>query len=589
MQYPESSERKRNPRSQRNIKLENAKPTEKTSSYSSGYMPTYFSVSQPNKKTFKKAKRTKAPAVKKSSPENNSSYPPPTYPYYGKGNHHKNHSTNNPPPRKKKKSWVMIGMVLLLFIFFLLGGYYLIHLSAVKPYENIFYPNIYINGIDVGGKTIEEAQNIVHSNYQSFIDQFSVKLTYNNSLYDEVTSSRLGIHYDQNAINEELNQAWQIGHSQTNVFKKKEVLDQQFKEPTYFSAGDLTKDTTYIENLLSRLEEDVYFAPIDAGITFTHNPQDPFSFQAGQAGRAIDTEPVKEQLFKHIEKMESGEIKLDNVVSAIEPTTSTSDLQGKIELRGSFETEIAMHTRSENARTNTENRKHNIEVSMEAINVEIPNGKRFSFNDIVGERTTAANYLDAIEYVYGDAVWGTGGGVCQSSTTIYMAAIRAGMDIKERHSHSMPVGYVNVPGQDATVYMMKGHELDLVFENNSGASIYIVGNVYKNAKGKYICKVDIYGAPTNGITYDIRTEQEIIPIPEEIKIKKDTKQEYLEHVQYTDDPPYIIPGREGLIIKRYLIKYENGVEIGVVKDLGKDTYKAKNEQHIYGITERPFE
>lgn len=74
----------------------------------------------------------------------------------------------------------------------------------------------------------------------------------------------------------------------------------------------------------------------------------------------------------------------------------------------------------------------------------------FSFNTTVGKRTEEAGFQQAKIIVNGEYVLGVGGGVCQVSTTLYNAALKAGLTVTEYHPHSLQVGYVP-PSRDAMV------------------------------------------------------------------------------------------------------------------------------------------
>lgn len=81
----------------------------------------------------------------------------------------------------------------------------------------------------------------------------------------------------------------------------------------------------------------------------------------------------------------------------------------------------------------------------------IPSGGVFSFNERVGARDSLKGYVPApIINERGGVSDTPGGGICQLATTIYNAALEAGMEIVERHPHSRSVGYVP-PGRDATI------------------------------------------------------------------------------------------------------------------------------------------
>ncbi|MFC4024294.1 VanW family protein [Oceanobacillus longus] len=107
-------------------------------------------------------------------------------------------------------------------------------------------------------------------------------------------------------------------------------------------------------------------------------------------------------------------------------------------------------------------RSHNIALAAEAINntVVFP-GETFSFNGVVGERTTERGYKQAPVIVKGELSEDIGGGICQVSSTLYNAVDLKGVQIVERYAHSRRVPYVP-PGRDATVSWWGP---DFVFKN----------------------------------------------------------------------------------------------------------------------------
>ena len=70
-------------------------------------------------------------------------------------------------------------------------------------------------------------------------------------------------------------------------------------------------------------------------------------------------------------------------------------------------------------------------------------GEKFSFNGVVGERSIKNGFYEAVEYAYGTEVMGVGGGSCQASTTVYQAAVEAGLTITDRTPHSKEVSYAS--------------------------------------------------------------------------------------------------------------------------------------------------
>ncbi len=96
-------------------------------------------------------------------------------------------------------------------------------------------------------------------------------------------------------------------------------------------------------------------------------------------------------------------------------------------------------------------RSENIKLSSESIDHYVLGPDEvFSFNKVVGQRTAERGYQEALEIVNQEFVMGIGGGICQTSSTLFNAVDKAGLEIVERYSHSRDIGYVP-PNRDATV------------------------------------------------------------------------------------------------------------------------------------------
>ena len=136
------------------------------------------------------------------------------------------------------------------------------------------------------------------------------------------------------------------------------------------------------------------------------------------------------------------------------------------------------------ASSSTVNRNHNIKLASKACNnIVLKPGENFVWSKVVGEATYAKGYRDATIFVNKKPQQGTGGGVCQVSSTIYQTAKKCKLKIIERHTHSLPVSYTT-KGKDATVaYGSK----NLIFKNNKSYSIKI--EVTSNKKS---CTCKIY-------------------------------------------------------------------------------------------------
>ncbi|MEQ8236449.1 MAG: VanW family protein [Syntrophomonadaceae bacterium] len=120
-------------------------------------------------------------------------------------------------------------------------------------------------------------------------------------------------------------------------------------------------------------------------------------------------------------------------------------------------------------------RTHNIILATRAINgTLLASGETFSFNRTVGRRTLAADYKEALIFLGDEIVPGVGGGVCQVASTLYNTALEGGLQIVERHPHTLPVTYV-APQRDATVGWPS---TDLKFKNTLGRPLRILCSVY---------------------------------------------------------------------------------------------------------------
>ena len=128
-------------------------------------------------------------------------------------------------------------------------------------------------------------------------------------------------------------------------------------------------------------------------------------------------------------------------------------------------------------------RNENIAIAQKRLNhALVPAQKDFSFNGYVGTRTRDKGYKDAPVYFDNKLVPDAGGGVCQVSTTLFNAVLRAGLFIAGRAPHFAPAAYVPV-GMDATV---ADNSLDFAFTNPFQHPVYIYTVAGANTVTTYI-------------------------------------------------------------------------------------------------------
>lgn len=199
---------------------------------------------------------------------------------------------------------------------------------------------------------------------------------------------------------------------------------------------------------------------------------DTFEIKPDTPGFGFDPEELKTQLAE----LKPGE-SVTVILEPIEAEATAETLKNSL-----FADELG---ECDTAHTYNNDRTTNLKLACEAIDgtILMP-GQVFSFNDIVGERTKAKGYKEAIAYVSGKSVPETGGGVCQVASTIYSACLYADLEIIESYAHQFFVTYVN-PGMDATIYWKS---LDYKFRNNTPYPIRIDaschdGRVWVSIKG----------------------------------------------------------------------------------------------------------
>ncbi len=169
---------------------------------------------------------------------------------------------------------------------------------------------------------------------------------------------------------------------------------------------------------------------------------------------------------------------------SIEQPVRSEDVQG--EVIGSYQA-ISQSTDPDRA--------ENLRLAAEAVDgTVIEPGETFSFNECVGDVEQDSRYREASVISGGETVDGAGGGICQVSTALYIASLKADMEIVERHPHSVASDYAPI-GLDATlVYGV----MDLKIKNAGDAPVRIEAS----AMGQTV-EVSIVGQPlADGVTVD---------------------------------------------------------------------------------------
>lgn len=336
------------------------------------------------------------------------------------------------------------------------------------------------NGWDLDKKTLEK--NIV---YFLVYGVFDTKLPL-KSILPEITTKKVSqakkvLEFSENnpvILNFE-NDQWTIDAKQLLA-----LLDLSSKELL-----DKDKTTSFLQNIALQIDQPV----VEGQFEFNTDTKRVTSFKSSQEGRKLDTDETYQLITRAFNKEKERQVALP--VNIIKPKVLTSDINnlGINELIGQGVSRFA---------GSIPNRIYNVSLTASKINgVLIPPGETFSFNRTVGDITAATGFKQAYVIKGGRTVLDDGGGVCQDSTTVFRAALNAGLPITQRTAHAYRVGYYEQgfpPGLDATVYYPY---VDLQFKNDTGKHILL--QAYTSGLTLY---VNLYG------TSDGRVSKMTIPV-----------------------------------------------------------------------------
>lgn len=449
-------------------------------------------------------------------------------------------------------------------------------LNEVNAYQGVFLPNIYVDGIHVGGMTPEEAIETVLKSVRQRQNSWSLSLTYQGHTFVTLDYATLGIHSDEQEVYELLRGAYQLGHRE-DIQQSKQDIESLKQSPYSVYTTQSAMDTTQLDQMLAQIAAHLTYPASDAKLVYFYPESwdEPFGIQPEVYGSSLDANLVRAQVLKMANEGQSGSLELEP--QRIAPKVTEADVRKDVTLIGEAITPID--------KSSTTARTDNIRVAFSRYHgKEILPGETVSFNKLVGARTMENGFQMAIEYANGLNVPGWGGGVCQASTTIYKAALCANLDIVKRTSHSDKVTYTEF-GQDATVYYSPDRKIDFSFKNNTNGKIYIMARVEQYAKNKYQCVVRIYGQSLGeNVEYKLRTvtvETLLAPLMPEYQEDKNH-----EFVTYKDEEPYLVrKARDGFINETYLQRWENGIMVSE-ELISRDTCKARTALYYTGTKNR---
>lgn len=477
------------------------------------------------------------------------------------------------------------------------------------------YPNIKVMGVSIEGLSKEKAVSKLEKYYSTEGRTITIKIGEKNEI---LAFEQLKPIYD---IKQSVDNAYKLGHEGGVIKRAAQIIKLSFIGATIDIPLDYDKHK--LKEVMDRLEKDVFVEPIDDSYQIKG---DILTFNFGHSGRGIDrvkaiesidrilkygqdgtvvfevtdipnkkldtntipTEPKdasytiedyktvkyipevygvildKEQFSNLLAQNLTNRKSFDIPVKTIKPNISVDDIKTMM-----FIDNLAFHETSYT--TSPENRKINVRLAASRVSdIILAPGEEFSYNKIVGPRTAEKGFKMAHVYSNGRIIDDYGGGICQVSSTLYNAVLKAGLRVTERRNHMFTVSYA-LPGLDATVSY---GSIDFRFINNTDWPIKIVNNTNSSKVGFTIVGTNLFAE---------RKYEYVREIVKEIPYNTQTIED---STLYIGESKVEQNGSAGYVLNVYRLIKENGV---VVKKefIYRDSYQPLDKIQRVGTKPKP--
>lgn len=436
---------------------------------------------------------------------------------------------------KKSEHKSHIGLLIfsiIFFIVFLLAIVFSTVFAFINVNNTTFVSGISILGIDVSGLSKDDAKQKVTDDVSNRLST-DVIFKHNDETYTLLPSS-VGGSFD---IDKVIDDAYSVGRN-GNIFQNNfAILNAMINSKNFIPDFSFNSDS--FDNSISQMNSNFADGIVEPSYDISGNN---LIIKSGKNGNIVDSDKIKslfvdklifvpyntDSIEVPVFSKEANKIDIDAIHSeiykeaqdasyttnpyAVYPSSNGLDFnisidEAKALITGDKDSyTIPLKTLYPNVKTSdigieafpnllssystsfassSSNRATNVSLATNKINgkVLMP-GEVFSFNDTVGKRTPQAGFKVAGVYMNGQVATDYGGGICQVSSTLYNAVLRANLEIVDRSNHMFEVGYVPI-GTDATV---SWGAPDFKFKNSRSYPIKIVTSS-SNRK----CVVKFYG------------------------------------------------------------------------------------------------
>ena len=348
--------------------------------------------------------------------------------------------------KKFIRSFMMVAVLSLLPVF------------SAKAEELKVCDGIYIDDNDISGMTEQEVNDVFDQSLQSKLDQ-TIHLICVDGNEVQVPASEFGIKIANRGIIRDIMAIGKSGNIVTRYKTQKDYERENLKLATELDCdraavrqvleGNCLQYDNHAKNYVLKRENEV------------------FSVINGEKGTVLDLEAASSTVYNFLtEEWDGLEATVNLPVVEEDPMGSPEELAAVTELLGTFST---------SCKTSSAARVANIANGCRLINgITLYPGEEYSTLDVITPFTEANGYHMAGSYLNGLVVDSLGGGICQVSTTLYNAVLRAELEVTGRSNHSMCVAYVPLAA-DAAIAESAGK--DFRFRNNMDYPVYIEGYV----------------------------------------------------------------------------------------------------------------
>ncbi|MGN0426886.1 MAG: VanW family protein [Agathobacter sp.] len=355
---------------------------------------------------------------------------------------------------------------------------------AVSMTDDKIANGVYISTVDVSGMTKEEARAAINE-YVEGLKQTEIQLNGATGsiriLVDEMGLTA--------KVDEAVDRAFVVAHSGNLINRFKETKD--LEQNNLYVELELSIDKQLTAHAIYDKVDSLNVDAVNNGLKKENNE---FVFVPGQTGYEVNIVESVYKISDYItQDWDGNPAELALITDIVEPRGTKEELAQVTDLLGSFTTDFS---------TSDEGRIKNLTNGSSKLNgTLLYPGEELSVYEICHPFTVENGYGVGGAYQNGVVVDSVGGGICQVSSTLYNAVIRAELEVTMRYSHSMTVSYVE-PSDDAAI---AGTYKDFRFVNNQDYPIYIEGYC-ANKKVTF----NIYGKETRPSNRTVRFESEIV-------------------------------------------------------------------------------